>query len=213
LVAELHPNLKMLEERIVELVERAIVEPGEMVGPLAGQSMSEPATQMTLNTFHVAGTGMTGTSGLERLMALIRVTKAPPDAGFMTTRLHIETEEEAKRMCVRIEHLPLGRLVASSSVVHEPLVWETQFESDKFAVRTAQLLFVGGSTAAYSKHVIRFVLDRAALGARGMVPKDVADSLLRALGDTEVQIIRSERTETDWILRIRLLDARRSSWR
>ena len=207
LVIELRPNLKMLEERIVELVERAVVEPGEMVGPLAGQSMSEPATQMTLNTFHVAGTGMTGTSGLERLMALIRVTKAPPDAGFMTTRLRVETEEEAKRMCVRIEHLPLGKLVSTSSVVHEPSVWETQYESDKFAVRTAQLLFTGGSTAAYSKHVIRFVLDRAALGARGMVPKDVADALLRALGDTEVHIIRSERTETDWVLRIRLLDA------
>jgi len=169
--------------------------------------MSEPATQMTLNTFHVAGTGMTGTSGLERLMALIRVTKAPPDAGFMTTRLRVETEEEAKRMCVRIEHLPLGKLVSASSVAHEPSVWETQYESDKFAVRTAQLLFTGGSTAAYSKHVIRFVLDRAALGARGMVPKDVADALLRALGDTEVHIIRSERTETDWVLRIRLLDA------
>lgn len=207
LVNELRPNLRRLQERIVELVERAVVEPGEMVGPLAGQSMSEPATQMTLNTFHVAGTGMTGTSGLERLMALIRVTKAPPEAGFMTTRMRLETEEEAKRMCVRIEHLPLGRLVTSSSVIYEPGVWDTQFESDKFAVRTAQLLFTGGSTSAYSKHVIRFILDRAALGARNMVPKDVADALLRSLGDTEVQVIRSERTETDWIVRIRLLDA------
>ena len=29
--------------------------PGEMVGPIAAQSIGEPATQMTLNTFHYAG--------------------------------------------------------------------------------------------------------------------------------------------------------------
>jgi len=31
------------------------VNPGEMCGTLAAQSIGEPATQMTLNTFHYAG--------------------------------------------------------------------------------------------------------------------------------------------------------------
>ncbi|XP_010021451.1 PREDICTED: DNA-directed RNA polymerase II subunit RPB1, partial [Nestor notabilis] len=34
---------------------QAIAHPGEMVGALAAQSLGEPATQMTLNTFHYAG--------------------------------------------------------------------------------------------------------------------------------------------------------------
>ena len=34
---------------------QAIAQPGEMVGALAAQSLGEPATQMTLNTFHYAG--------------------------------------------------------------------------------------------------------------------------------------------------------------
>jgi len=34
---------------------QALVHPGEMVGAIAAQSMGEPATQMTLNTFHMAG--------------------------------------------------------------------------------------------------------------------------------------------------------------
>ena len=33
----------------------AQVAPGEMVGAMAAQSIGEPATQMTLNTFHFAG--------------------------------------------------------------------------------------------------------------------------------------------------------------
>jgi DNA-directed RNA polymerase II subunit RPB1 len=34
---------------------QAIGQPGEMVGALSAQSLGEPATQMTLNTFHYAG--------------------------------------------------------------------------------------------------------------------------------------------------------------
>ena len=35
---------------------RGLAAPGEAVGVLAGQSIGEPSTQMTLNTFHMAGT-------------------------------------------------------------------------------------------------------------------------------------------------------------
>jgi DNA-directed RNA polymerase I subunit RPA1 len=36
---------------------KSLVEPGEAVGLLAAQSIGEPSTQMTLNTFHFAGFG------------------------------------------------------------------------------------------------------------------------------------------------------------
>ncbi|CAL6092846.1 DNA-directed_RNA polymerase subunit [Hexamita inflata] len=53
--------------------------PGEPVGPLASHSISEPATQLTLNTFHTAGTSALGSLGLQRLKELIdfRSTKTP----------------------------------------------------------------------------------------------------------------------------------------
>lgn len=35
----------------------ALAEPGEAVGLLAAQGVGEPSTQMTLNTFHLAGFG------------------------------------------------------------------------------------------------------------------------------------------------------------
>lgn len=44
------------------------VQPGEMVGALAAQSLGEPATQMTLNTFHFAGVSSKNvTLGVPRL--------------------------------------------------------------------------------------------------------------------------------------------------
>jgi len=34
---------------------RSLAAPGEAVGVIAAQSIGEPSTQMTLNTFHMAG--------------------------------------------------------------------------------------------------------------------------------------------------------------
>ena len=48
-----------------------------MVGAIAAQSIGEPATQMTLNTFHFAGVGSKSnvTRGVPRLKELINVSK------------------------------------------------------------------------------------------------------------------------------------------
>ncbi|MGH0189045.1 UNVERIFIED_CONTAM: hypothetical protein FKN15_033168 [Acipenser sinensis] len=52
--------------------------PGEMVGALAAQSLGEPATQMTLNTFHYAGVSAKNvTLGVPRLKELINISKRP----------------------------------------------------------------------------------------------------------------------------------------
>jgi len=55
------------------------ISPGEPVGPLAGHSVSEPATQLTLNTFHTAGASGLGSLGLPRLKELLdfRDSKVP----------------------------------------------------------------------------------------------------------------------------------------
>ena len=51
---------------------RSLVEPGEMVGVLAAQSIGEPSTQMTLNTFHFAGFGAKNvTLGIPRLREIV----------------------------------------------------------------------------------------------------------------------------------------------
>lgn len=54
------------------------VQPGEVVGALAAQSIGEPATQMTLNTFHYAGVSSKNvTLGVPRLKEIINVSKRP----------------------------------------------------------------------------------------------------------------------------------------
>ena len=55
---------------------RARAVAGESVGAIAAQSISEPATQMTLNTFHFAGVSSKNvTLGIPRLQEIINVTR------------------------------------------------------------------------------------------------------------------------------------------
>ncbi|KAL9656988.1 hypothetical protein ABK040_007076 [Willaertia magna] len=50
---------------------KSLIEPGENVGIIAAQSIGEPSTQMTLNTFHFAGLDMAHvTVGIPRLVEL-----------------------------------------------------------------------------------------------------------------------------------------------
>ena len=51
---------------------KSLADPGDMVGLLAAQSIGEPSTQMTLNTFHFAGFGAKNvTLGIPRLREII----------------------------------------------------------------------------------------------------------------------------------------------
>lgn len=53
-ILSLHSYREILET-MRDLFRRALVQPGECVGPLAAAYVSEPATQLTLNTFHHCG--------------------------------------------------------------------------------------------------------------------------------------------------------------
>ncbi|KAG0438465.1 DNA-directed RNA polymerase III subunit RPC1 [Dictyocoela muelleri] len=62
--------------RIFKSLSKLFIEPGTSVGAIAGQSIGEPGTQMTLKTFHFAGVAsMNITLGVPRLKEIINATK------------------------------------------------------------------------------------------------------------------------------------------
>lgn len=76
----------------------SLIHPGECVGALAAQAIGEPSTQMTLNTFHLAGHGGANvTLGIPRLREILfkgpRKVKTP----MMTLKLKVENGKEVKR--------------------------------------------------------------------------------------------------------------------
>jgi len=73
------------------------VDPLDPVGTVSAQSIGEPGTQMTMNTFHYAGVAeIDVTQGLPRLIELVDARKEP-DTPMMTIHLEDEYAEERER--------------------------------------------------------------------------------------------------------------------
>ena len=94
------------------------VNAGESVGALAAQSLGEPATQMTLNTFHFAGISSKNvTLGIPRLEECINITKniKTPVTSFVTTDV-VQTQT----VLVDMKHIVLKDLVVDHSIATDP---------------------------------------------------------------------------------------------
>lgn len=84
-----------------------------MVGALAAQSLGEPATQMTLNTFHYAGVSAKNvTLGVPRLKELINISKRPktPSLTVFLLGQAARDAERAKDILCRLEHTTLRKV-------------------------------------------------------------------------------------------------------
>lgn len=84
-----------------------------MVGALAAQSLGEPATQMTLNTFHFAGVSSKNvTLGVPRLKEIINISKKPkaPSLTVFLTGAAARDAEKAKNVLCRLEHTTLRKV-------------------------------------------------------------------------------------------------------
>jgi len=67
-----------LKAEVKKLYIKGKVEPGEVMGIIAAQSISEPATQMTMRTYHFAGSaGIKITYGLPRLVEIFDAKRSP----------------------------------------------------------------------------------------------------------------------------------------
>jgi len=97
---------------------KAIVEPGEAVGVVAGQSIGEPSTQMTLNTFHLAGFAAKNvTLGIPRLREILMTASRNPKKPTMTLYPISEiTKDDCEKFAKSISKLPLSQLIESASV-------------------------------------------------------------------------------------------------
>lgn len=96
----------------------SLVEPGEAVGIVAGQSVGEPSTQMTLNTFHLAGhSAKNVTLGIPRLREILMTASDHISTPAMTLVVNQELgHEKLERFAKAISELPLSHVTDSVTV-------------------------------------------------------------------------------------------------
>ncbi|ODA83687.1 hypothetical protein RJ55_02202 [Drechmeria coniospora] len=99
---------------------QSLIEPGEAVGVVAGQSVGEPSTQMTLNTFHLAGHAAKNvTAGIPRLREILMTASKDIATPAMSLYPHASlAAEEVETFAKSISALPMS-FILESVVVEE----------------------------------------------------------------------------------------------
>ena len=74
----------MLLNKITYTYKSSIIAPGETVGMIAAQSIGEPTTQMTLNTFHFAGVASKSNvlRGVPRIEEILSLSENPKPISY-----------------------------------------------------------------------------------------------------------------------------------
>ncbi|KAF7682909.1 DNA-directed RNA polymerase III subunit RPC1 [Astathelohania contejeani] len=96
------------EDKIDPINNTHWIDPGTAVGAIAGQSIGEPGTQMTLKTFHFAGVAsMNITLGVPRLKEIINASKAI-STPIINAKIEKETKCKIEKIKNKIERILLS---------------------------------------------------------------------------------------------------------
>jgi DNA-directed RNA polymerase II subunit RPB1 len=187
--------------------------PGEQVGIIAAQSIGEPSTQMTLNTFHLAGVAAKSnvTRGIPRLKELLKVTHNPK-AISLTIALKPEyrgSKEIARQVAQDLELTLLKDITVKTSVYFDPSDENSTIEEDRELLSFYKLFekeaegIENGEKQTWSGWLLRLEMDRDRMFRKNISMDDVAYVLRTRFGEA-LHLVYSDYNTNKLIMRMRL---------
>jgi len=212
-------NQKALEILLATIVldyKRAIVAPGEMVGMIAAQSIGEPTTQMTLNTFHFAGVASKsnvtrGVPRIEEILSLSASLKNPSLTVYLKPEDQTD-KDKANTIQYMLEHTKLEEVVKSVEICFDPDDMNTLIDEDKSTMAQFRefenligecLQTDSAEETEKSKWVIRMVLDPETMLEKNITMDDVHFTLNNTYRD-EISCVYSDYNADKLVFRIRM---------
>ncbi len=188
------------------------VQPGEQVGILAAQSIGEPSTQMTLNTFHLAGVASKSnvTRGVPRLKELLKVTKNPK-AISLTAPMRAEyalNKEKAREVAQDLELTLLKDITTRAAIYYDPNDETTVLQEDRDLIKFYKAFEQSveedeEDSKKLSPWLLRIELDREKMFNKNISMSDVAFVLKNHFMD-EISLVYSDYNDKRLIMRIRI---------
>ncbi|KAI8216007.1 DNA-directed RNA polymerase II subunit RPB1 [Colletotrichum sp. SAR 10_77] len=191
--------------------DRAFVSPGEMVGVIAAQSIGEPATQMTLNTFHFAGVSSKNvTLGVPRLKEILNLAqniKTPSMVVYLSGEENA-SQEAAKALRSTVEHTTLRSVTAVTEIYYDPIITSTNIPDDLDMVESYYLIPDETHDRAedQSRWLLRLTLDRQKLLDKELTVEDVARRIKEEYPN-DLAVIFSDNNAEEQVIRIRPMHA------
>lgn len=186
----------------------AAAAPGEMVGVLAAQSIGEPATQMTLNTFHFTGVSAKNvTLGVPRLKEILNVSQniKTPSMSVYQVPENIHSMEKATALRSRVTFTALRSVTETWEIWYDPHITTTIIPDDEDFVDSYFLLEddTENLEGTQSKWLLRIVLSREKLLDKGMTINDVVNKMKDEHGKA-IAVLASDQNAAVPTIRVRL---------
>jgi len=199
---------KIICETIKSKYHSSKISPGEMVGVIAAQSIGEPATQMTLNTFHFAGVSAKSnvTRGIPRLTELLHVSKNIKSPSTIIALHSDYSNDKISFVKNNLEFINMKDILISSSIYYDPnnSDYETVIPEDKELLEIyKEFQEIENPEQDNSNYpwIIRFVFDKEKMLESGIIMEDIYMKLLEY--DSErINFIYTDDNSKDLIGRI-----------
>ncbi|KAK7486909.1 hypothetical protein BaRGS_00021880 [Batillaria attramentaria] len=196
--------LSQIESRF----QQSQVHPGEMVGALAAQSLGEPATQMTLNTFHYAGVSSKNvTLGVPRLQEILNVSRNPhtPSMTVHLTALATCDKERASAVLSRLEHTTLKHVTDNTAIYYDPEPTNTVITEDRDWVGIYYEM-PDFDASTLSPWLLRLELNRRRMTDKKLTMEQIADVITASFGD-DLNVIFNDDNSEKLVFRLRIVRA------
>ena len=212
--------LTFLLKTIEMQYNKAIVNPGEMVGIIAAQSIGEPTTQMTLNTFHFAGVASKSnvTRGVPRIEEILSLSAHPkkPSTTIFLKRKDQEDRLKAQEQMYQLEHTNLRSVTSTVSICFDPDNLTTLIEKDKIIMeeyrqfqnmmKECQGVDLGNQKGGRSKWIIRFEFSREDMLDKNISMSDIHFAIKHS-HKAALECIYTNTNSDNLVMRVRLTKA------
>jgi DNA-directed RNA polymerase II subunit RPB1 len=212
----------LLLETLILNYHKALVHPGEMVGMVSAQSIGEPTTQMTLNTFHFAGVASKSnvTRGVPRIEEILSLSENPKQP---STTIYLKQNEQTKLQRAQeikysLEYTSIRDIAKSISICFDPKPTDTLIDDDRTLI-SEYIQFnkimeeCGANTEdlstgdEFSKWIIRIELSKEEMMDRNVTMDDIHFALTNSLKN-QVECVFSDLNADNLIFRIRLVNSK-----
>jgi DNA-directed RNA polymerase II subunit RPB1 len=208
-------TLDMLKNMIVLQYKKAMIIPGEMVGMIAAQSIGEPATQMTLNTFHSAGVASKSnvTRGVPRFEELLKITPNPkqPSTSVYLPPNKSGDQKMAQQLIHILENTTMKDITSSVSICFDPDDMNTLIEEDRemmsqyneFSKQLCEMGMKESKPEKMSKWIIRIELDKEQMLEKNLTMDDIHFTINNSYGN-DITCVFSDYNANDLVFRVRV---------
>jgi len=216
-------SLILLLDTIVLNYKKSIVTPGEMVGMIAGQSIGEVSTQMTLNTFHFAGVASKsnvtlGVPRIEEILSLSSEIKNPSLSVYLKPEDE-KLKDKARTIMYMLEHTRLEEVVKSAEICFDPDNLNTLIDDDKDCIEQYKAfenlvdecneVSLASDENEKSKWIVRMIMDPEIMLEKNITMDDI-NFTLKSCYEDQINCVYSDFNSDKLIFRIRMNDILKS---